>query len=362
MIPYENLRLVNQRFFADYKARFDAVLEGGWYILGNEVKRFEEAYAAYHHAKHCVGVANGLEALQLSLEAFGFERGTSEVIVPSNTYIATILAIVQCGLRPVLVEPDISTYNIDPDRIVEAITPRTRAVMVVHLYGKCCAMDKIGALCEQYDLRLIEDCAQSHGARFKGRLSGTFGDFGAFSFYPTKNLGALGDAGAVLCEDDALAATLRRLRNYGSDVKYYNELPGFNSRLDEVQAAFLSVKLPYLEAINRHKRTLAGIYLEQLKDDFIKPQVDPDYFDVYHIFNVRHPRRDALKKYLLEHEIGADIHYPIPPHRQKAMQGIIADQSYPVSEEIHRTTLSLPCSYAHSEEDIYRVVEVMNKF
>ena len=362
MIEYENLRAVNQPFFEAFRTCFSDTLESGWYILGREVKKFEESFAKYHEAKYCSGVANGLEALMLALKAFDLEAG-SEVIVPSNTYIATILAIVQAGLKPVLVEPDICTYNIDPAQIEAAITARTRAIMVVHLYGKCCEMDKIKEICQRRDLKLVEDCAQSHGARFKGRLSGTFGDFGAFSFYPTKNLGALGDAGALLCNEEMLDRAIRRLRNYGSDIKYYNELPGYNSRLDEVQAAFLSVKLPYLDRINAHKRRLAQIYLENLKDDFIKPQVDPDYFDVYHIFNVRHPERDRLKNYLLENGIKTEVHYPVPPHHQKAMQGILnAEASYPVSEEIHRTTLSLPCSYAHSEDDIYQVVEAMNKF
>jgi dTDP-4-amino-4,6-dideoxygalactose transaminase len=260
------------------------------------------------------------------------------------------------------VEPDIRTYNIDPEKIPAAITSRTRAIMVVHLYGKCCEMDSITAICKECHLKLVEDCAQSHGARYKGRFSGTFGDFGAFSFYPTKNLGALGDAGALLCEDASLAQIIRRLRNYGSDVKYYNELAGYNSRLDEVQAGFLSVKLPHLDTINLHKRSLAQLYFEHLKEDFIKPQVHPDHYDIYHIFNIRHPRRDELKKYLLDNGIKTEIHYPVPPQRQKAMKGILDEGPYPISEEIHRTTLSLPCSYAHTEQDIYRVIEVMNKF
>lgn len=361
MIEYESLGSVNRPFFEAFQQSFLNTLESGWYILGNEVKKFETAFAAYHGVKHCIGVANGLEALVLSLDAFKFEKG-SEVIVPSNTYIATILAIVQAGLKPVMVEPDIRTYNIDPAKIEEAITPKTRAIMVVHLYGKCCEMDRIMELTKKYDLRLIEDAAQAHGARFKGRLAGTFGEFGAFSFYPTKNLGALGDAGGVICDDDALAQTIRRLRNYGSDIKYYNELPGYNSRLDEVQAGFLSVKLGRLDAINEHKRQLAQIYFDHLGDGFVKPQVHPDYFDVYHIYNVRHPQRDALKQYLLENGIKTEIHYPVPPHRQKAMKGILPEISCPVSEEIHRTTLSLPCSYCHTADEIYRVAEVMNKF
>lgn len=361
MIEYENLGAVNRPFFEDYKAAFSDALESGWYILGDRVRSFEREFALYHGMPYCSGVGNGLEALMLALKAFDFEPG-SEVIVPSNTYIATILAVLEANLLPVLAEPDITTYNIDPLRIEEAVTPKTRAVMVVHLYGKCCDMDPIAGICRKHNLKLIEDCAQSHGAGYKGRLSGTFGDFGAFSFYPTKNLGALGDAGALLSHDEQLDGVIRKLRNYGSGIKYYNELAGYNSRLDEIQAAFLSVKLRRLDEINTHKKKLAGIYQEQLKDDFIKPQVHPDYQDVYHIYNIRHPQRDRLKAYLLEHGIKTEIHYPVPPHRQQAMAGILDGKPYPVSEEIHKTTLSLPCSFAHREEDIRRVAEVMNKF
>jgi len=361
MTEYENLGELNKPFYEEYKTSFQNTLTSGWYILGKNVIQFEDEFAAYHLAKYCVGVASGLDALILSLKAFNFEKD-SEVIVPSNTYIATILSILHCGLKPVLVEPDLRTYNIDPKKIEEKITSRTKAIMAVHLYGKSCEMDPIVELKIKYHLALIEDCAQSHGAKYFGKLTGTFGDFGAFSFYPTKNLGALGDAGAVLTADDSFAQTLHRLRNYGSDVKYYNEIVGFNSRLDELQAGFLSIKLKHLDEINNHKRSLAKIYLNNLKDDFIKPVVDENYHDVFHIFNVRHPKRDELKKYLLKHDIKTDIHYPVPPHKQKAMEGIITESDFPISEEIHATTLSLPISYYHKEEEIYNVVEVLNKF
>lgn len=361
MIEYENLKLVNKPYYDELKQAFADVLESGWYILGSAVKKFETDFAAYHSAKHCIGVANGLEAMVLALKAFNFEKD-SEVIVPSNTYIATVLAVLQAGLKPVLVEPDIATYNIDAKKIEGAITQKTKAILVVHLYGKCCEMDAITAIAKKHKLALLEDCAQSHGASFKGQLTGTFGDYGCFSFYPTKNLGAIGDAGAIVCNNDDYNIAMRRLRNYGSDVKYYNEVQGHNSRLDEVQAALLSVKLIYLDELNNHKRKLANIYHTNLKPDFVKPAVHPDYFDVYHIYNVRHTKRDAVKEYLLKNNIKTDIHYPVAPHKQKAMIGVLDNQSYPISEEIHATTLSLPCSFGHNEEDIYKVVEIMNKF
>jgi len=360
-IEYENLGKSNQSFFKAYQQAFEDVLKSGWYILGNSVKTFEEQFADYCGTRYCIGVANGLDAMILALNSFGFEKG-EEVIVPSNTYIATILAILHNGLKPVLVEPDIRTYNIDPDKITEKITPKTRAILVVHLYGKLCQMDRIADLANTHGLKLVEDCAQAHGASFKGTLAGNFGDYGAFSFYPTKNLGALADAGAVTCNDAALKDKMLALRNYGSSVKYYNEIVGFNSRLDEVQAAFLSVKLKELENINRHKRTLAGIYMEGLKDDFIKPVVDPDFTDVYHIFNIRHPERDRLKTFLFENGIKTEIHYPVAPNKQAAMKGILDDQETPIAELIHQTTLSLPVSYFHTESDVQRVIEVMNKF
>jgi dTDP-4-amino-4,6-dideoxygalactose transaminase len=362
MIDYENLKLLNQEFQEDYKASFAKTLESGWFILGKNVENFEKEFSTYLNGKHCLGVASGLDALLLALKAYNFEAG-SEVIVPSNTYIATILAILQAGLKPVLVEPHLATYNIDPKLIEEKISKKTVAIMVVHLYGKSCEMDKILTICSKYKLRLVEDCAQSHGAKFKGQMTGTFGDMGAFSFYPTKNLGALGDAGAVVMKSSEDYEVIRRLRNYGSDKKYFNELIGYNSRLDEVQAGFLSVKLKKLDKINDHKRELAEIYHQQLKADFIKPQVHPDFYDVYHIYNIRHEKRDALKEYLLKNEIKTEIHYPVPPHHQKAMKGVISgNEQYPLATKIHETTLSLPISYFHQKEDILRVIEVMNKF
>lgn len=361
MIEYENLRKLNEPFMREYSERFQSVLESGWFILGKEVEKFEKSFADWCGSKYCCGVANGLDALVLALRAFNFPAG-SEVIVPSNTYIATILSILNCNLKPVLVEPDIRTYNIDPDKVSAAITKKTVAMMIVHLYGKCCEMDKIMATCKQHNLRLIEDVAQAHGAKHKGKQAGTFGDYGAFSFYPTKNLGALGDGGSLNTDSEELYRSISRLRNYGSDKKYYNEVIGVNSRLDEIQAAFLSVKLASLSKINKHKQKLADIYQASLKDTFVKPHRHADFEDVFHIYNIRHPKRDQLRDYLLKNEIRSEIHYPVAPHKQVAMKGILDNQSYPISEEIHSTTLSLPISYFHTESDVERVVEVMNKF
>lgn len=361
MIDYENLRDANEQFFEEYMHSFGNVLNTGWFILGSHLKKFENEFAVWNGNNFSIGVASGLDALTISLKALDIEN-SSEVIVPSNTYIATILSILQCGLKPVLVEPDISTYNIDPLKIEEKISSKTKAIMVVHLYGKPCDMDPITELCKKYDLKLIEDCAQAHGAKYKEKKIGTFGDCAAFSFYPTKNLGALGDGGAVNTDNEILAAKIKLLRNYGSEKKYYNEVVGFNSRLDEMQAAFLSSKLKRLDEINNYKRKLAALYLKELKDNFIKPVVNKDFFDVYHIFNIRHPKRDELKDYLLKNGIKTEIHYPVPPHKQNAMTGIIEENDFPISEEIHKTTLSLPASFGHKEEQILKVIEVMNKF
>lgn len=361
MIEYENLSKLNTTFFEEYESAFSKMARKGWYVLGDEVASFESEFKKFVGSPFCLGVANGLDALMLSLRAFDFEPG-SEVIVPSNTYIATILSILQNNLKPVLVEPDIQTYNIDPKKIEEKITPKTKAIMVVHLYGKSCEMDSITSICKKHNLRLIEDCAQAHGAKFKGKQIGTFGDFGAFSFYPTKNLGALGDAGAITCNDELLNKKMKALRNYGSDKKYYNTYIGYNSRLDEIQAGFLRIKLVKLNDINDHKRKLASIYHQQISDRFIKPQLHNDYYDVFHIYNIRCDKRDELKEYLVRNGVGTEIHYPLSPNKQLAMKGILDKVECPISEEIHRTTLSLPISYFHTEEDVIKVCELVNKF
>lgn len=359
-IEYENLFKVNQPYFDEFRKKFDEVLQSGWFILGNNVKKIESEFSSYNELKYCSGVASGLDALTISLLALELEKG-SDIIVPSNTYIATILSIILAGHNPVLVEPDINTYNINPALVEESITKRTRAIMVVHLYGKPCEMDPILEICKRNNLFLIEDCAQAHGAEYKGKKVGSFGDLAGFSFYPTKNLGCLGDGGAIVTDNEEFHLKSQMLRNYGSSVKYQNEFIGLNSRLDEVQAAFLIVKLKHLNIINKHKRELASIYLSHLKEDFIKPSVQNYSYDVYHIFNVRHKRRNELKEYLLKHGIHTEIHYPIPPHKQKALS-FLSHLKYPISEEIHSTTLSLPISTIHSKDDIFRVIETMNKF
>lgn len=360
LIEYENLGKLNASFFAEYKQNFAKTLESGWYILGKNVQEFEMAFAHYCGTKHCVGLASGLDALFLSLRFFEFAEG-DEVLVPSNTYIATILAILNNGLTPVLVEPRIETYNINPELIEEKISSRTRAIMPVHLYGKLCEMDAIMQIANKYDLKVIEDCAQAHGASFKNRKAGTFGEIGAFSFYPTKNLGALGDAGAVLTNSEELKNKILKLRNYGSSKKYYNDLIGANSRLDEIQAGFLAIKLKKLDEINRHKQKLAQLYLNNLKSDFVKPVIQTDYHDVFHTFCIRHSRRDVLRDYLMHNNIKTEIHYPVPPHQQHAMRGILKGR-YLISEEIHQTILSLPISYFHTVQDVEKVIEVMNQF
>jgi dTDP-4-amino-4,6-dideoxygalactose transaminase len=360
-VEYENLNKLNKPFFAEYKDKFSEFLDSGWFVLGKQVAHFENKFRDYCGVSHCVGVASGLDGLILSLRVLKLPKG-SEIIVPSNTYIATILAIIQEGHKPVLVEPDIRTYNIDPTKIEEKITKKTKAIMVVHLYGKCCEMDTIMDIAHKHNLYVIEDAAQSHGSSYKGQMAGTFGDLAAFSFYPTKNLGALGDAGAITTNSSIFEKELKSLRNYGSSLKYHNDSIGFNSRLDELQAAFLLVKLPHLNKINEHKRKLAAIYFEHLKETFIVPEQNEDYFDTYHIFNIRHPDRDALKAYLLSHGIKTEIHYPIPPHHQKGYQKYFRDQSFPISESIHRTTLSLPISYMNTAQEINYVCEQLNKF
>ena len=361
MIEYENLKKSNKKFFQEYQKSFEKILKSGWYILGKQVQKFEENFSKYLNIKNCVGVANGLDALTIAVQSLNLPK-ESEILVPSNTYIATVLAIINNGHKPVLVEPKLDTYNIDPKEIEKKITSKTKALLIVHLYGKPCEMGEILKICKKNKLFLIEDCAQSHGAKYKNRMTGTFGDFGCFSFYPTKNLGAIGDAGALVCHNDKFCQKVKKIRNYGSGKKYYNEEMGCNSRLDEIQAGFLNIKLKFLDKLTSHKRKLAQIYLENLKDDFIKPVVEKDFFDVYHIFNIRHEKRDELKEFLLKKGVKTEIHYPIPPHKQKALKSFFKGQKFLLAEKIHKTTLSLPIAYFHTEDDIMKVCKVMNKF
>jgi len=360
MIEYESLAKSNASYMVDLEAAAYRVIHSGWYVLGQEVAAFEAEFAQYVGAKHCIGVANGLDALILSLEALELPKG-SDVLVASNTYIATILAIVRAGHKPVLVEPELATFNMDAGRLRQAITSNTRAICVTHLFGKTCRMDAIGVFAAEHGLKVVEDCAQSHGARLGAQMTGTFGDAGCFSFYPTKNLGAVGDAGAVVTNDDALADRLRHLRNYGSKQKYVNRYVGVNSRLDEMQAALLRVKLPHLEAMTLHKRALAEIYFANLPQWLKLPRRRDDEYDVFHIYGVRHPQRDALRQYLLDHGVKTEVHYPIPPHRQEAMQCLIAGE-FQIADELHNTELSLPISVGHTSDEIALVCEVINGF
>lgn len=360
MIEYESLAKSNAAFMTELEAAAVKVIRSGWYVLGQEVSTFETEFAQAVGAKHCIGVANGLDALILSLEALDLPMGC-DVLVASNTYIATILAIVRAGYRPVLVEPELETFNIDAALLPKALTPNTRAICVTHLFGKPCRMDDICAFAQAHCLRVVEDCAQSHGAKLAGQTTGTFGDAGCFSFYPTKNLGALGDAGAIVTNDDTLADRLRHTRNYGSKQKYVNTYVGVNSRLDEMQAAFLRIKLRHLPAMTEHKRMLAKIYFEQLPKNFHLPRLREDEHDVFHIFGIRHPERDRLRSWLLEHGIKTEVHYPIAPHRQGAMQGIL-NGDWPVADELHATELSLPISVGHTPEDVRAVCAALSAF
>lgn len=360
MIEYESLANSNAVFMDELEDAAKRVIRGGWYVLGQEVADFEAEFAQYVGAKHCIGVANGLDALILSIEALDLPKG-SDILVASNTYIATILAIVRAGHRPVLVEPDRETFNIDPTLLSAALTDSTRAICVTHLFGKACRMDSIATFAREHGLRVIEDCAQSHGAKLNGVMTGTFGDAGCFSFYPTKNLGAVGDAGAVITNDDALADRLRHTRNYGSKRKYVNEYIGVNSRLDEIQAALLRVKLRYLDQMTQHKRVLAEIYFANLPDWLKLPRRLDGEYDVFHIFGVRHPKRDELRAWLLGRGVKTEVHYPIPPHRQKAMQSVLSGE-WPIAEELHNTELSLPISYGHSTDDVLRVCEILKEY
>lgn len=343
MIPFLNLKAPHEELRQEMRDALERVLNSGWYIHGTEVKQFESEFSSYCQSKYCVGVGNGLEALHLILRAFDIDEG-DEVIVPANTYIATWLAVSYSGAKPIPVEPDWKTYNINPKLIESAVTERTKAIIAVHLYGQPADMDEINAIAKKYNLKVIEDAAQAHGAKYKGRKVGSLGDAAGFSFYPGKNLGAIGDGGAVTTNDESLADRIRVLSNYGSKIKYHNDVKGYNSRLDELQAAFLRAKLPVLDEWNKRRQAIADLYLSQLEiESLILPYV-PDWAEpVWHLFVVRSEQRDTLQRQLSEVGIGTMIHYPIPPHLQPAYSELgYAPGAFPISETIHSEVLSLP--------------------
>lgn len=363
MIEYENLKLLNAPLFELYKKEFSLFLDSGWFVLGSQVEHFEQQFASYVGVKHCKGVASGLDALTISLMSLDLpEQG--EVIIAGNSYIASVMSVLNAKLKPVLVEPDLSTYNISTIEIKKAITPKTVAILPVHMYGKLCQMDEICKIAQEKNLKIIEDCAQAHGATLNDKPAGSWGDINAFSFYPTKNLGALGDGGAVLTDCKDLNDKVSALRNYGSEIKYYNKYIGLNSRLDECQAAFLSVKLKILNQINKHKKDLADIYFNNLDTrKFILPCQDSSQTDVFHIFAIRSEERDKLKRYLEHKNIKTEVHYPIPPHRQECFKNSeLSEYELPITDRIHREILSLPISYIHSKKDIETVCDIINSF
>ena len=362
MIPYCDLYKVNEQHREAIDLAIKNVLDSGYYLLGKALERFEEQFAAYCGTRYAIGVANGLDALTLIIKAFGFNQG-DEIIVPANTYIASILAISNNKCTPVLVEPDIHTFLIDPKKIEEKITGKTKAILVVHLYGRVVNMDEIYKLAQKYNLKVIEDAAQAHGAQFQGKRVGNLSDAAGFSFYPGKNLGALGDGGMITTNDAVLYEELKALRNYGSSKKYVNIYKGTNSRLDEIQAAILSAKLPFLEEENEARRRCADFYIQNIKNSHIvlpiKPSVSQEH--VWHIFPVLVDNRDELQNYLKTQEIQSLIHYPIPPHKQQAYAEW-NHLSYPITEYIHSHELSLPISPVITESELSYIVDVINKW
>ena len=343
---------------------YKRVMESGWYILGKECEAFEKEFADYCGTKYCIGVGNGLEALHLILQAYEIGEG-DEVIVPANTYIATWLAVSHTGAKPVPVEPDEKTYNINPTLIEQAITKKTKAIIAVHLYGQPADMDSINVLANKYDLIVIEDAAQAHGAKYKGLRTGSLGNAAGFSFYPGKNLGALGDGGAVTTNDFVLAEKVKVLRNYGSRVKYYNEIKGYNSRLDELQAAILRVKLSKLDEWNSRRSVVAQTYLQKLQNfnDLLLPYVPESVEPVWHLFVLCHPKRDILQHYLTEAGIGTLIHYPIPPHMSEAYSELgYRKGDFPITEQIAESVISIPIYPQLSSEDISQICNILNEF
>lgn len=362
-VPFVSFKPLENKLNIELRNAFERVFENSWYIEGEEDKKFEEKFAEYCETNYCVGVGNGLDALILALKALNIGEG-DEVIVPSNTYIATALAVTYVGAKPVFVEPNINTFNINPDLIKEKITDSTKAIMPVHLYGQPCDMEPIMDIAKQYDLKVIEDCAQAHGATYKGRKIGTFGDVSGFSFYPGKNLGALGDAGAIVTNNKEIADKIRALGNYGSDYKYHHIYKGNNSRLDELQAAFLTEKLSCLDEINEDRRRIANMYLQGIDNsDIILPYVQDNTNPVWHVFGIRTKRRNDLEKWLNEAGIGTNKHYPIPIHLQECYKDLnFAKGDFPIAEEISETELSLPLYYGMTDNEIRYVIDRINSF
>lgn len=362
-IPFVTFKPLEAELDKDLRAAFERVYTRSWYIEGVEDQAFETAFAEYCESDFCVGVGNGLDALYLALKALDIHAG-DEVIVPSNTYIATALAATYCGAKPVFVEPDIRTFNIDPTKIEEKITSKTKAIVPVHLYGQTCDMDPIMDIAKKHNLYIIEDCAQAHGATYKGRKIGSFGDAAGFSFYPGKNLGALGDAGAAVTNNEELAKKIRALGNYGSDYKYHHIYQGNNSRLDELQAAFLSAKLQYLDKVNENRRAIAKKYLTGITNPEITLPYVAEYANpVWHIFGIRCKRRGELEKFLNDAGISTNKHYPIPMHLQECYKDLGFKQGdFPIAEEISETELSIPMYYGMTDEEVQYVIDRINEF
>ena len=366
MIHFLNLRKLNQPFEVAFQKKMKQFLDGGWYILGNEVKQFETDFASYCGTKHCIGVGNGLDALVLIFKAYihlgKLEKG-DEVIVPANTYIASILAVLQADLVPVLVEPRLETYNINPEEIEAKITSKTKAILPVHLYGQLCEMKVINEIAQKHNLLVIEDAAQAHGSQFsENEKAGNLSNAAAFSFYPGKNLGALGDGGAITTNDDELAEVLFSMRNYGSKVKYENEIIGVNSRLDELQAAFLNIKLKQLDSENEFRRSMAKRYLSEIKNDkIIMPSWNLSQNHVFHLFVIRTSNRLELQNFLKENGIETMIHYPIPPHKQKALSNW-NNLSFPITEKIHDEVLSIPLNSGLKASEIQHIITILNQY
>ena len=361
MIKFLDLKKINNRYREEIDSRIKDILDKGWYLQGEENENFTKNFANFCGTKFALGVANGLDALNLIIKAYGFGNG-DEIIVPANTYIATILAISENGCIPILVEPDIKTYNINPDSIEEKITSKTKAIMVVHLYGQAVQMEKIWKIAKKYNLKIIEDSAQAHGAIYQENRTGNLGDASGFSFYPGKNLGCIGDGGAVTTNDEELFNKIKAIANYGSDRKYHHIYKGVNSRLDEIQAAVLDIKLNHLDSDNNKRREISKYYRENIKKSkIILPETYDEKSHVWHIFAVRTQNRDEFQKYLTEKGIQTIIHYPTPPHKQGAYKEW-NNLSFPITEEIHNTILSLPISPVMTDSEIEKVVEVVNEF